>query len=151
MNLLWKYKQYSELNADEVYDILRVRQAVFVIEQQCIYEDCDEFDATSIHILGEDDSQTLAAYARLLPPGTKYVEAAIGRILTTKQHRSLGLGKKLMTRCIEECKTRYPGSDIRISAQVQLQNFYGQYGFVTDGESYDDAGIEHIDMLLKHS
>lgn len=157
MNILWESKKHSDLEAPEIHEILGVRQAVFIIEQQCIYEDADKLDASATHIIGrsspsnQDASQDLVAYARLLSPGAKHAECSFGRVLVTKQYRRQGFGKKLVEHCINECHKLYPDSDICISAQLHLQKFYEHYGFSAAGKPYDYAGLEHIDMLLTRS
>lgn len=139
------------LSASTLLDILCLRQKVFVIEQQCLYEEADAYDALSTHLLAIDTSLPtpgIVAYARLLPPNTKYPEPSFGRFLVASSHRGTGLGRELLQRCIALCQSTYPNTDILISAQLTVQRFYASQGFVATGPSYDDAGIEHIDMTL---
>ena len=131
-----------------MHEILAVRQSVFVLEQHCFYQDADEFDLLSWHLIGRDERGVIAAYARLCFPNTKYQEPAIGRVLVVKSARGKGLGKQLIQRCLRKCEAAYPSQGIRISAQQYLQPFYEDFGFQAVGSPYDDAGVAHIAMIL---
>jgi len=150
----WRCVAFEALHVRELDAIYAARQQVFVIEQQCLYLDVDGADARSHHLAGWDGvaaDAPLLAYARIVAPGVKYAEPAIGRVLTTRAARGRGFGRELIARAVEACRALYPGSAIRISAQSHLEALYGGYGFVAQGERYLDDGIEHIEMLLAPS
>jgi ElaA protein len=145
--IAWRCVGFSELTASELYAILAARSEVFVVEQDCVYQDMDDHDQSALHLLGKDDAQ-LAAYLRLLPPGEKYPEASLGRVLTRAPWRGTGLGKLLVAEGIARCHQLFPDVPIRISAQAHLENFYGAFGFLVVSAPYDEDGIPHIEMLL---
>ncbi|MFM7710688.1 MAG: GNAT family N-acetyltransferase [Ferruginibacter sp.] len=140
--------QFDELSAEQLYALLRLRATVFIVEQQCVYQDLDNKDQSSLHLLGYQ-AETLVAYARILPPGLSYREASIGRVVTSPQARKHGFGKGLMKEAIRFCQHRYHGVGIRISAQEYLLGFYGDLGFEAVGEPYLEDGIPHVEMILK--
>ncbi|KPQ37411.1 MAG: ElaA protein [Phormidesmis priestleyi Ana] len=144
----WTWRWFDELPATEVYEMLAVRQQVFVVEQDCLYLDADGRDSNAWHLFGYDPHQQLIAYARLLPPNTRYPEPSIGRVLVRKAARGHGLGRQLITLCLEKCGAEYPEQNVRISAQVYLTEFYKSFGFQPTGEPYDDGGIPHVGMVL---
>jgi ElaA protein len=144
--LHWQALEFAALSGTEVYKIMAARHAVFVLEQQCLYVDADFVDIACWHLCGWQQEQ-LGAYARIVPPGLKYAEAAIGRVLTTELARSLGLGRELMQRAIATTHARFGVCPIRIGAQQHLQRFYGSLGFVVASDIYDEDGIAHIEML----
>jgi ElaA protein len=138
---------FHELSVDLLHDILLLRQDVFVIEQNCPYDDIDGRDKNSWHLLGEDEDGEMVAYLRLTKPGYKYAEPAIGRVVTARKVRRTGAGAELMREGIRKSEELHPGSPIRISAQVYAKGFYAQFGFEPVGEPYDEDGILHIVML----
>jgi len=144
-----RFFYFSELTTAQLYAILELRQRVFVVEQHCFYLDADGRDEDSLHALMMD-GDTLAGYARILPPGLIYDTASIGRIVLDKNYRAQGLGEKLTLACIEKCRVLH-GEDITITAQVVSQHFYEKLGFTAIGEIFDEAGIDHIKMVLKLS
>lgn len=144
----WHYKSFAQLTADELYAILKLRQDVFVLEQQCLYPDIDNADQQARHLFCFDASnKDLLAYARLFAPGVVYPQAAIGRILTHHSVRGMGLGRELMHEAFRVLHAEHPASDIKISAQEHLQAFYQELGFVTTSAPYDEDGILHVDMV----
>lgn len=150
MDLLWQWKVFEELSLAELYAVLKVRQEVFVIEQNCIYQDVDDLDQHGWHLLvwnNDTSNKQLLAYLRVVFPGYKYKEASIGRVLTTNKVRATGLGKQLMSNALSKISQQFPKQPIRISAQQQLHNFYSKFGFEQVSEPYDEDGIMHIDML----
>lgn len=147
MKINWQCKKFTELTTADLYDILAVRQQVFIAEQNCNYCDLDYLDQKSWHLLGREEQGALVAYSRILPPGVKYTETAFGRVLITKEFRSYGFGKELVERSVNLALQEYPDHNIKISAQLYLQKFYESYGFKVTGGVYDDGGIEHIDMI----
>jgi len=142
----WQTTSFQALGNDELYKILRLRQEVFVIEQQCLYQDLDGNDQQATHILCWLGAE-LMAYQRCLPPGTSYNESSIGRILVAPAARGGGLGRALVARGIAHNTQHWPDNDIRINAQSYLQGFYTDLGFATQGDAYDEDGIMHVQML----
>ena len=149
LTLDWATQTYDSLNSGELQEIFRVREEVFIVEQQCVYQDVDSLDEKCSHITARDNSGKLMAYARILPPGLKDQNASFGRVLVIKEQRNKGIGKKLVQLCIDECQRKYPDAEFRISAQAHLVDFYRDFGFEAVGTPYDDAGISHIDMILQ--
>jgi ElaA protein len=141
-------KSFNELTLTELYDMLKLRCAVFVIEQNCNYQDMDDKDQMSYHLIGFENNQ-LVACARILPKGVSYPEVSIGRVMVDKKMRGTGAGKELMKQAIEHAKKLYKADEIVISAQCYLDKFYSDLGFVSEGESYLDDDIPHIKMRLK--
>lgn len=143
----WRWQNFTQLSAAEVYEILALRQQVFVLEQTCLYADIDHKDQQCFHLSGWQDGK-LQGYLRVVPPGLVYSEVALGRILTAESARGTGLGKQLLIRALDDVSLLYPGQSVRISAQLYLQKFYAGFGFKTVSEPYDEDGIPHIEMLL---
>lgn len=141
-------KAFANLTPYELYDILKLRSEVFVVEQQSVFLEMDGKDQHCHHLMLSIDKH-LAAYTRLVPPGISYPEMSIGRVVTSKQTRGTGLGKELMKRSIQACYDLFGLSDIRIGAQVYAIPFYETVGFVPDGAIYDEDGIDHIAMVKK--
>lgn len=147
-NIIWTLKAFAELNPFELYQILRLRSEVFVVEQNCIFLDADDLDAQSLHLQGRSDGE-LIAYVRILPPGLCYAEPSIGRVVTSPPSRGTGAGKALMKKAIEETTAIYPNKSIKIGAQLYLKKFYEGFGFEQCSDIYMEDGIEHIKMLRK--
>lgn len=147
MNTEWTLKPFYELANDELYAILQLRMEVFIVEQQCVYQDCDDKDQPAHHLMAWNNGK-LAAVTRLLPPGISYAEPSIGRVITALAFRRIKLGRELMTRSIEACYELFGKQPIRIGAQQYLKNFYESFGFRQVSEPYDEDGIQHIKMLL---
>lgn len=147
----WQWCGFHELSNVELYEVLAQRQKVFVLEQQCFYNDFDGLDVGAHHLIGwrrtADGGRELAAYLRVLAPGVKYDEMSIGRVLTTEQARGSGAGRELLARGIAFAEQLHPGHRIRIGAQQYLEKFYQSFGFQTISAPYDEDGIMHIDML----
>lgn len=155
-NLQWHTKKFSELTNDELYDILKLRIDVFVVEQTCYYPDLDNYDRQeeSLHCFAYDLSannvKTLIAYARILPKKTSYVNyISIGRVVTSQSCRGNKIGYALMEYTINACQSYHPNQSIKISAQEHLQKFYEHYGFISVSEMYLEDNIPHIAMTLK--
>ena len=147
MQLKWKLNYFKELSTDELYTILQLRNEVFVVEQNCIYQDADSKDSISFHLSGWD-GVNLVAYCRILPPGVSYTEASIGRVVSSPQYRNKGYGKQLMNEAIIHTLAQFECNTIKISAQLYLQKFYEQLGFVKLSDSYLEDNIPHIEMLF---
>lgn len=147
--LKWEFKPFSELSVTDLYEVIQLRSAVFIVEQACIYSDLDDKDQESFHLLGRlKSTEELVAYSRILPAGISFKEPSIGRVLTCPTHRKSGFGKELMQESIHEIKRLYPSQDVRIGAQTYLLSFYNSFGFKEVGKPYDEDGIEHIEMIL---
>lgn len=146
MQLSWKVLPFNALSRDQLYELMVLRQKVFVVEQDCPYLDADGKDQKSLHVLGYHDEE-LAAYARLVEPGVSYEEPSIGRIVSSSNFRGTGLGKELMQVAIEELQRHFGALPIRISGQLYLQKFYENLGFTVVGEQYLEDNIPHIEML----
>jgi ElaA protein len=142
----WQWCKLAELSAAQAHTLFAAREAVFVVEQQCAYQELDELDLEAEHLIGWQDTQ-VAAYLRVLAPGVKYAEPSMGRILTSKAHRSTGLGRELVHRGLQHVDARYPAIALRISAQLYLERFYHSFGFATASEPYPEDGIAHVEML----
>lgn len=141
---------FSQLTLDELYALMALRQEVFVVEQDCPYQDADGKDPGSWHLLGTDLQGRLLSCARLLPSGLSYPGyASIGRVVTSPIIRREGEGKVLMQEALSWCSRLFPGSDIKISAQCYLEAFYTNFGFKAIGEPYLEDDIPHIAMIQK--
>ena len=146
-NLSWEWKSFSDLKRDELYDILRFRQEIFVVEQKSWYLDADGLDQSSLHLLVLDKG-ILIGYLRLTPPGEKYPETSIGRVSINEGYRGKRLGDHLLNMGIEKGREVYGSGSYRISAQEYLISYYEKHGFKVKGNPYDEDGISHIEMLL---
>lgn len=143
----WKCVHFHDLTREELYAIMAARQSVFVVEQDCPYLDADGIDAECWHLLGLAPNDTVLAYLRIIPPGARYAEPSIGRVLTTAEGRGKGFGRALMEEGIARLRSLYPNAPIRISAQQYLEAFYYSLGFRPVSEPYDEDGIPHVEML----
>jgi ElaA protein len=141
-------KSFSELNTNELYKLLQLRSEVFVVEQDCVYQDIDDKDQRALHILGFKNG-SLVAYTRVFKSGDYFNEASIGRVVVEKNERNYSYGYVIMKASIEAIKNKFKTSDIRISAQTYLIKFYNNLGFDKVGEEYLEDGIPHINMLLR--
>lgn len=144
MNIEWQCKPYRQLSVDQLYELLRLRSKVFVVEQQCVYLDIDDLDQNSWHLLGCDGG-VLAVYARIFVQKGRSV---IGRIVTAPSHRGVGLGKEIMHQAIAfiRSKPQELPKTMYLMAQHHLEKFYQSFGFNTISEPFDEDGILHIDM-----
>lgn len=148
MSIKFHPKDYEMLTKDELYEILKLRIAVFVVEQDCIYQDIDNKDKKAMHILGYKGKK-LVAYARIFKPGDYFKNASIGRVLVEKKERSYGFGVQLMEAAIMAINIHFNEFNIDISAQVYLENFYTNLGFITIGDSYLEDDIPHYKMIRR--
>jgi ElaA protein len=146
MGKMYAIKSFEELSNEELYQILRLRSEVFVVEQNCVFQDMDNKDQESLHVMCYIDDK-LAAYTRILPQGLSFEEVSIGRVITSPFYRGLGLGKEIMERSIAVCEKQFGSRPIRIGAQHYLKKFYNELGFVEIGNVYIEDGIEHIEMV----
>jgi ElaA protein len=145
--ITWICKPFNELTPAALYAVLQLRNEVFVVEQQCVFQDADNKDQLSFHLMGWEGDQ-LVAYTRLVPPGIAYEEASIGRVVTAITARGSGIGRQLMQQSIAACRKLFGNGTIRIGAQLYLKQFYASLGFIPTGGIYPEDGIEHIQMLL---
>jgi ElaA protein len=151
--LTWRFAPFEKLTPREVHDLFQARVGVFVLEQKCAFQDVDGVDPQCWHLLGSSPSAEgrgggqLLAYCRIVPPGIKYDEPSIGRVLTTAAGRKTGAGRELMREAVARTNALWPGKAIRIGAQRYLERFYGDFGFVKASEPYDEDGIVHIEMV----
>ena len=143
----WKIKSFAELSVPELYEILKIRQEVFIVEQTCDYLDADGYDDKAIHLWAENNGEILA-YCRLFDLGIKYQEASIGRVLTNSNYRNLRLGKTLMKFALFIIEARFRAGDVRISAQDYLLKFYAEFGFQDTGKKYLEDNIPHTEMII---
>lgn len=146
MKLHFKWSRLETLTALELYEIIKARESVFVVEQQCAYLEADGLDLHSWHLSVLLDG-ALAGYARVVEPDFKFTEPSIGRVMTLGQFRHLKIGRALMTEAVAFTEKTFPGQGIRIGAQAHLQKFYESLGFQTVSDVYDDDGIPHLDMV----
>lgn len=147
---IWRCRPLAALTAREVDAIHQARQQVFVVEQACAYLDADGHDVDCLHLTAHAAPDAVPiAYARLLPPGLKYTEASIGRVLTRARMRGTGLGRALVRRAIDATGAAFPGHDVRISAQAHLEGFYATFGFAADKPPHVEDGIPHVEMVLR--
>ncbi len=143
----WQCLRLDAMQPLAVHRMLRARQQVFSVEQQCIYLDPDDADEASWHLCAWAPGLQLMACARIVDPGVKYPEASIGRVITAQAARRTGLGRQLLHRAIAQASQQHPGIGLRISAQSYLVRFYGDFGFQVVGEPYLEDGIPHTEML----
>lgn len=151
LSILWEVKTFHQLEVDQLFDVLQLRVDVFVVEQQCAYPEIDDYDrhAETKHLSGCDESGQLIAYARLLPPGLRYLEVNLGRFVVKNVARKQGVGHQLLQEALKEIQNTWSDSAIKISAQDYLQMFYEQYGFERVSDVYLEDGIPHIEMIKK--
>jgi ElaA protein len=137
---------FDDLRVNVLYEMLRLRSEVFVVEQQCVFQDIDGADRQAMHLMGVQHGE-LQAYARCFGPGVKFAEASIGRVLTRQSARGTGLGHALIEQAISAVSQVWGPQAIRIGAQMQLAGFYAKHGFADVGKTYMEDGIPHLEML----
>lgn len=142
----WECKSFNELSNFELYELLKLRSLVFVVEQNCVYQDIDDKDQKSFHLLGYHQNQLIACL-RIIPPRLSYPEASIGRVVTHPDFRRKGLGIELMKIGIERTLSQFNTNTIKISAQCYLLKFYTDLGFNAIGKEYLEDNIPHIEMI----
>lgn len=143
----WHCVHFSDLAPDDLYDILALRTSVFIVEQNCAYQDPDGADRVSHHLWLRGTGGEMAAYLRVVPPGIKYEEPSLGRITTAASARGTGLGRAVVREGIARAEALYGPCAIRIGAQRYLLRFYEQFGFTSTGFEYDEDDIPHTEML----
>jgi ElaA protein len=145
MSLKWRIKNFESLSVNELYDILRLRSEIFVVEQNCVYLDLDGKDKKGLHLIGEFEGK-IVAYSRLFEPGISFDNASIGRVVVDAQFRDRKWGHELMQEAIAGIKNRFDETKITIGAQLYLKKFYESHGFVQTSEMYLEDDIPHIEM-----
>lgn len=145
----WEVKHYDELSKEELYDLLALRIEVFVVEQNCPYQDLDDKDQYCWHVLGKQNGKVVAT-SRIVPAGMVYDEVAIGRVANAKVIRGSGAGREMMVLAIDYILNQLNEGRIRISAQEYLEKFYKSLGFIATEERYLEDGIPHVEMFLTH-
>jgi ElaA protein len=149
-DIFWQCSRFSELTVKDLYAVVQLREAVFIVEQNCPYPDADGRDPNAWHLLGWVQgpmSRSLVAYARLFEPGVRYDEGSIGRVVTAPDVRGTGVGKALMAEALRRIESLAPGQPIKIAAQRRIEDFYLALGFRTVSAPYEEDGIIHVDML----
>jgi ElaA protein len=148
----WQWIAFEALFGRELYEVMALRQRVFIVEQNCIFQDADGRDPAAWHLLGwagDESPKRLVAYARIFPPGVRYAEMSIGRIVSVPEARGSGVGRAVVREAMRGCAELWPDRPIRIGAQRRLEKFYESFGFSADGDPYMEDGIEHVDMVKK--
>jgi ElaA protein len=148
--IFWQWSRFSELRPDDLYAVVRLREAVFIVEQNCPYPDADGRDPGAWHLLGwhqGPSEKSLIAYARVFEPGVRYTEGSIGRVATAQEVRGTGVGRRLMAEALRRLEALAPGEKIKLAAQHRLEEFYGGFGFTTVSGPYEEDGITHVDMV----
>ena len=145
MNLEWKIKRFEALSIKELYDLLQLRSEVFVVEQNCVYQDIDGKDQKALHLIGEDNGK-IVAYARLFKPKDYFEQASVGRVVVKETSRANKLGHILMREAIKAIEAHFAATKITISAQLYLKKFYESHGFIQTSEMYLEDDIPHIEM-----
>ena len=146
MELKWKIKPFEALNVNELYDLLKLRSEIFVVEQNCVYLDLDGKDKKALHLIGEYDNK-IVAYVRLFDAGISFDNASIGRVVVDADYRDRKWGHDLMREAISAIKSNFNKEKITIGAQLYLKKFYESHGFVRSSEMYLEDDIPHIEMI----
>lgn len=144
--ITWQWLSFDALSRTQLYEVLRLRSEVFVVEQNCVFLDMDGLDSQAMHLLGFR-AEELVAYVRCFPLGIAFDEASIGRVVTRQSARGGGLGHLLMAEAIRALQQQWGVQPIRIGAQAHLQSFYERHGFADVGRPYVEDGIDHIEMV----
>ncbi|MFG6667040.1 GNAT family N-acetyltransferase [Halomonas sp. HNIBRBA4712] len=150
MSLKFDWSRFDQLDLHTFHEIVRAREAVFVVEQACAYQEVDGLDPLAWHLRATVEGK-LAAYVRVIGPGDKFAEPSVGRVMTVSTYRGRAFGRTLMVEAIRFTEERYPGHGIRIGAQAHLEGFYASLGFETVSEPFDEDGIPHIEMVKSGS
>ena len=145
MELTFKIKRFNELSTTELYSVLQLRSEVFVVEQNCVYQDIDGKDAKAIHLIGTFEDE-IVAYVRIFKPGDYFEQASIGRVVVKQKYRDRKWGYDLMNEAIQATQTVFNETKITISAQLYLKKFYENLGFIQTSEMYLEDDIPHIEM-----
>ena len=147
MKINWELARFKDLSPEKLYRIMQLRAEVFIVEQNCPYQDADGKDPKSFHLMGYDPDGELIVYCRILPANISYPEASIGRVVSSGKVRGTGAGKLLMEKALEEMSVLFGKVPVRIGAQLYLKKFYEGFGFVVMSEEYLEDNIPHIEMM----
>ena len=147
MTIHWQWQFFSELDKNTLYDLLALRQRVFMLEQQSLYLDADGADKDAWHLFGWSEDGRLLVYLRVIPAAAQGERTTIGRLAVSEAARGSGIGRAAMEECLRWIDDYFPAAEVKISAQEYLEEFYRRLGFSAIGDPYDDAGVPHIDML----
>jgi ElaA protein len=145
-DIRWEIRPFMELSVTELHDLFRLRQAAFVVEQTCAFAEIDGIDPQCVHVLGYSAGNELLACARLVPPGLRFDEPSIGRVVTKQSVRGTGVGGQLMREAVKAIRRQHGPVTLSLSAQLRLQKFYADLGFAPVGELYEEDGIPHVVM-----
>ena len=145
----WTTKHFKNLSIDEYFEILYLRSEVFIVEQDCPYQDVDEKDRKSFHLFGRDKNGKVIAVSRILPKGVSYEEISIGRVAVKKDARGEGVGDELMQEAIKFIEQEFGEQNIRISAQKYLMGYYQKHGFKSTDKYYLEDNIPHVEMIFE--
>jgi len=149
--ILWTILHFNDLSTQQLFDLLKLRTEVFVVEQNCPYQEVDDKDLSAYHVMGYSNKKELIAIARILPKGISYPEISIGRVAVKQSYRNIGLAHELNERSIRFIENRLLATSIRLSAQSHLQSFYEKHRFKVVSEEYLEDGIPHVEMLRSPS
>jgi len=149
MRINWEVKKYSDLTLNEFHDLTALRIEVFIIEQNCPYQDLDGKDKLSYHLLGKDAEGNIVATLRIIPKGISYPEISIGRVVTSPKIRKYKKGHIMMTFAMNFIADNLSDQSVRLSAQTHLVNYYKKHGFVETGKTYLEDDIPHSEMLFE--
>ncbi len=149
MNLSWQFKYFTELTTVEFHDLIALRLNAFIMEQNAKYVDLDGKDKKCYHLICRDGFGNIVATARIIPAGISYQEVSIGRAVVASEIRGNQFGVELMNRCMIFIKEEFGNVPIRISAQKHLEKFYTRFGFESTSKEYEEAGIDHVEMLCQ--
>ncbi|HIP32652.1 MAG TPA: GNAT family N-acetyltransferase [Crocinitomicaceae bacterium] len=148
MHLNWQIKHFNELSINEFHDIIALRIKVFVVEQDCPYQDLDGKDKKCYHVICRDGKGNIVATARILPPGISYDSPSIGRVVIENEIRGEGIGHELMNKCVDYSVVEFGNAVITISAQKHLEKYYREHNFISTGKEYLEDGIPHVEMTF---
>ena len=147
MKFEYQVKSFQELSLEEFHDIIALRIQIFIIEQNCPYQEVDGKDKLAHHLFFKNETDEIIAITRILPQGISYEEVAIGRVVVHEDYRGAGLGNQLMSDSMNFVRDKYGEVPVRLSAQKHLENYYGNHGFKSTGKEYLEDGIPHVEML----
>ena len=147
MTFVHQVKSFNELSLEEFHDIIALRIQIFVIEQDCPYQELDGKDKIAFHLFFKNTSNEVIAATRILPKGAAYEEVSIGRVVVHESSRGTGLGNQLMADSMQFVKEKFGEVAVRLSAQKHLEKYYGNHGFTSTGKEYLEDGIPHVEML----
>jgi len=143
----WQCATIGELSASQMHAILKARCDVFIVEQNCVFPDIDDNDLFAHHLVAWTENNQLAAYLRILPPNSTFIEPSLGRVLSAPAFRGTGIGRQLINQGLKQLEARYPDLPVRIGAQSYLIQFYGSFGFEIASDEYLEDGIAHVEMV----